>query len=80
MAQFLGDLAFMFELFGIAAGLVILHRSASEAKPALLRSAGALLVVGGSIGAACTGYYWFRYQQAGDFDETQTPLHEAVGD
>ena len=68
MTQFLGDLAFVFELFAVAAGLVILHRALEATKPMLLRAAGWLLIVGGAGGAACTGYYWLHYQQRGDFD------------
>lgn len=68
MAQFLGDLAFLLELFAVAVGLIVLHRAASETKPALLRAAAWLLIAGGVGGAACTGYYWLHYQQRGDFD------------
>lgn len=68
MAQFLGDLAFLVELFAVAAGLLLLHRARDEAKPVLLRAAAAVLLVGGIGGAACTGYYWLRYQSRGDFD------------
>lgn len=82
MAQFLGDLAFLFELFAAAAGLLVLHRAASEAKPMLLRAAGWLLIAGGVGGAACTGYYWLHYQQRGDFDaahgahDASTPMSD----
>ena len=68
MAQFLGDLAFLFELFAVAAGLLILHRAREEAKPGLLRAAAWILLVGGVGGASCTGYYWLRYQTHGHFD------------
>ncbi len=68
MAQFLGDLAFLFELFAIAAGLVLLHRAQGEEKAGLLRAAAWLLVAGGVGGATCTGYYWLRYASRGDFD------------
>ncbi len=68
MAQFLGDLAFLFELFAVAAGLVLLHQARDTAKPGFLRVAAWLLVAGGVGGAACTSYYWLRYQSRGDFD------------
>lgn len=68
MTQFLGDLAFLFELFAVAAGLVLLHRAREAPDAGLLRAAAWLLVVGGVGGAACTGYYWLRYQSRGDFD------------
>jgi hypothetical protein len=52
MAQFLGDLAFLIELFAVAAGLLVLHRAASDAKPMLLRAAGWLLIAGGVVGGS----------------------------
>lgn len=67
MAQFLGDIAFLLELGLVAAGLVLLHVG-RERSGALLRSAGWILAVGASATALCTGYFWFRYHRAGDFD------------
>jgi|GEM_PF-1193107 len=68
MAQFLGDIAWMLELFAVAGGLVLLHLAATEAPTKLLRTAGWLLVLGGVGTALCTGYYWFTYQAQGHFD------------
>jgi hypothetical protein len=51
MAQFLADIAGMLEVFGIATGLVLLHRASKEAPAKLLKAAGWVLVVGGiSVG------------------------------
>lgn len=68
MAQFLGDIAGMLELFAVAGGLVVLHQAAKDAPAKLLKAAGALLVVGGIAGGICTSWYWLKYQRAGDFD------------
>lgn len=68
MAQFLGDIAWMLELFAVAWGFVLLHRAAKEAPAKLLQLAGWVLVLGGIGTALCTGYYWFSYQGRGHFD------------
>jgi hypothetical protein len=78
MAQFLGDIAFLLELLAGAGGLLVLHRAASAEKPRLLQLAGWLLVAGGVGGAACTGYFWLRYQQQGGFD-TAHPIGAMSG-
>ena len=67
MAQFLGDIAFLLELALVAAGLGLLHVGRDRAA-SLLRAAGWILVVGATGTALCTGYFWLRYHQAGDFD------------
>jgi len=68
MGQFLGDIAFMLELFAVAVGLVVLHHGAKQAPAKLLRAAGWLLVAGGAGAALCTGYFWLQYHARGDFD------------
>lgn len=69
MAQFLGDIAFMFEMFAIAWGLVLLQRAQLAEKGAgYLRAAGVLVALSGASGALCTSYYWFSYQADGGFD------------
>lgn len=68
MAQFLGDIAGMLELFAIAGGLVLLHRAFKEPPARLLKVAGAVLVIGGIAVGLCTSWYWFQYASAGDFD------------
>lgn len=67
MAQFMGDIAFLLELGLVAAGLVLLHVG-GERSAFLLRAAGWVLIVGAVGTALCTGYFWFRYHRAGDFD------------
>lgn len=76
MAQFLGDIAFLLELALVAAGLVLLH-AARERSASLLRAAGWILVVGATGTALCTGYFWLRYHQAGDFDRAAAPARVA---
>lgn len=68
MAQFLGDIAFLLELFAVTGGLCLLYLAGQRAGAGLLRLAAYLLIAGGIAGALCTGYYWFKYQAAGDFD------------
>lgn len=67
MTQFLGDIAFMLEVFAIAAGLVQLHKANTADGAPLLRLAGAVLIVAGLIGSICTTFYWFSYQSQGAF-------------
>lgn len=67
MAQFLGDIAFLFEMVLIAGGLVLLHRGRQEGA-GLLRVAAIVLLLAGTAGALCTTYFWFRYHGQGDFD------------
>lgn len=67
MAQFLGDIAFLFEMVLLAGGLVLLHRGRQEGA-GLLRVAAIVLLLAGAAGALCTTYFWFRYHGQGDFD------------
>lgn len=76
MTQFLGDIAWMLELFAIAGGLMLLHSATLEARTTLLKAAGWLLIVGGVGTAACTGYYWLSYQAQGAFDAAHR--HDAM--
>jgi hypothetical protein len=78
MAEFLGDIAGMLEIFAVAAGLVLLHRASKEAPAKLLQAAGVLLIVGGLVAGACTGWYWFQYRAAGDFERAM-PMHSMMG-
>lgn len=67
MALFLADIAFLFELALVAAGLATLHYAFKE-PAALLRFAGFILVFGGIGTALCTGYYSVKYMGQGDFE------------
>jgi hypothetical protein len=72
VAQFLGDIAGMLEIFAIALGLVLLHRASKEAPARLLKAAGWVLIVGGIAVGVCTSWYWVSYQAAGDFDRASS--------
>ncbi|MEQ9363280.1 MAG: hypothetical protein RIF32_03500 [Leptospirales bacterium] len=74
MAQFFGDIAFMLELFAVAAGLVALHFAGRQSASGLLKAAGWLLVVGGILTAVCTSFFYFRYYAQGGFDTVHPPM------
>ena len=74
MAQFLGDIGSVLELFAIAGGLVLLH-VASKESARLLKAAGVVLVVGGIAAGVCTMTYWFHYQTTGQFEHA-TSTHQ----
>lgn len=67
MAQFLGDIAGVLELFAVVGGLVLLHFERKDSSK-LLRAAGILLIVGGILAGACTMTYWLHYQATGQFE------------
>lgn len=67
MAQFLGDIAFILEVLGLAAGLVLLHRARREDPSNLLKAAGWILTVSGVAGVLCTTYFWLGYNAQGEF-------------
>ncbi len=67
MAQFLGDIAGMLEIFAIAGGLILLHFAAKE-RAKLLSAAGWVLLAGGILVGACTLSYWFKYNSQDEFD------------
>jgi uncharacterized membrane protein len=74
MAAFLGDIAFLLGIIVASAGLFTLHRAAGDPKPALLKTAGIVLLVAGIATALCTAYYYARYHFAGDLDHAY-PAH-----
>lgn len=67
MAQFLGDIAFALWTVLFAGGLIAWHFG-TEAGAQLIKTAAGVLVVVGLGGAVCTGYFWFKYNSAGEFD------------
>lgn len=67
MAEFLGDIAFMLEVFALATGLLIYHFGIKE-KSKLIKLAAVILILAGIFGMVCTGYYWFEYYSQGAFD------------
>ena len=50
--MFLGEIAFMLELFGFCIGLILLHKAASEG--GLVRAAGIILLIGSIFLGLCT--------------------------
>ena len=67
MAMFLAEISFLLALALVAAGLVLWQRG-RETTAGLLRTAGAVLVVGAALTALCTGYFSVRYHVQGEFD------------
>jgi uncharacterized membrane protein HdeD (DUF308 family) len=65
MAMFLASIAFLLEVFLIAAGLVLI--SLSKEHRGLFSGAGWLLIIVGILGAICTFYYSMHYYNLGDF-------------
>ena len=68
MAQFLGDLAFVLEVFLLSAGLITYEVAQRDAL-ALTRIAGIVMVVAGGAAIICTSIFWFTYWSAGAFDK-----------
>lgn len=73
-AAFIGDIAFLFGIVLIAAGLFTLHRAATDPRPLLLKMAGILLLVAGIGTALCAGYYFVKYQRGGHLEQPY-PIH-----
>ncbi len=67
MAEFLGDIAVMFEVLILGAGLVVLHFGKKQSAKLILW-AGNLLVAASVAGLICSGYYYFKYFFAGEFE------------
>lgn len=77
MAQFLGDIAFALWTALFAGGLIAWHVGTKEAA-GLIKAAALIMVVVGIGGAACTGYFWFKYEQAGAFDSAYPKMDMEV--
>ncbi|MBL1148485.1 MAG: hypothetical protein HND56_00600 [Pseudomonadota bacterium] len=67
MDQFSGDIAAMLEIALIGAGLVVLYYGGKEGSK-LMKAGACLMLIGGFLGLACTGYWWFKYHSIGVFD------------
>lgn len=74
MAQFFGDIAFMLELFAVAAGLATMHFAGKQEGAGVLKGAAWLLIVGGVLAAVCTSFFYFRYYAQGGFDAVYPPM------
>jgi len=64
---FLGDIAFIFDVVLLAAGLITYHWAKKE-KSQLLKGAAWMMIVTAVLAVICTGYYWMSYYQAGMFE------------
>jgi len=73
MVQFMGDAVFLLEVFLVALGLIVFHFG-REHQAMLLRIAGIVLVVGATLTAVCTTYYWMTYAGQGDFTHAHQDL------
>ena len=73
MAEFLGDLAFMFEIFVLGIGLVVLYFAKKEGSK-LLKASGWIMSVAAVFGLICTSYFYFKYYFAGEFNSAH-PQH-----
>lgn len=74
MDQFAGDIAAMLEVALIGAGLVVLYYALKEGSK-LMKTAGYIMIIGGTLGLLCTGYWWFRYHENGVF---YSPVNKTV--
>lgn len=74
MDQFTGDIAAMLELALISAGLVVLYYALKEGSK-LMKAAGYIMIIGGTLGLVCTGFWWFKYYKAGVFD---SPVNKTI--
>lgn len=77
MAQFLGDIAFALWTALFSAGLITWHFGSREAA-GLVKTAAAIMVGVGIAGAACTGYFWFKYESQNAF-ESAYPMAAHMG-
>ena len=66
MDQFTGDIAAMLEIALIGAGLVVLYYAGKEGSK-LMKVGAYVMLIGGILGLICTGYWWFKYHEAGVF-------------
>ena len=67
MDQFTGDIAAMFEIALIGAGLVVLYYADKEGSK-LMKVGAYVMLIGGALGLICTGYWWLKYHAMGVFD------------
>ncbi len=74
MDQFAGDIAATLEIALIGAGLVIVYYALKEDSK-LMKAAGYIMIIGGTLGLICTGYWWFKYHEAGVFN---SPVNKAI--
>ncbi len=79
MAQVLGDIAGMLEIFASATGMVLLHLASKNPPARLLQAAAGVLILGGVFSGLCTTWYWLQYRSDGGFDHaTHGPMHSVA--
>ncbi|MEQ8733287.1 MAG: hypothetical protein RIC29_00055 [Rhodospirillaceae bacterium] len=79
MAQFLGDIAFALWTALFVGGLIAWHVGSKEAA-GLIKTAATIMIVMSIGGGACTSYFWFQYQRAGEFDTAYPSMMRATDD
>ena len=80
MAEFLGDLAFMFEVFVLGVGLWFVFLGRKE-KSKLVSRAGWFMSVTSALGLICTTAFYLKYWNAGEFDHAyphHTGMHQQM--
>ncbi len=80
MSQFLGDIAFMLEVFAVAGGLLLLGGAGRAVAGRLAWAAGLSLLVAGVGTMLCTTWFWFKYHGAGEFEHAQPVLMRPMAD
>ena len=73
MAEFLGDIAFMLEIFVLGMGLIVIHHGKKE-DSRLIKFSGYLMSSISILALICTTYFYFKYYFNGDFDSAY-PKH-----
>ena len=77
MAEFLGDLAFMVEVFVLGLGLWFVFLGRKESSK-LVTGAGWFMSGAAAFGLICTTFFYFKYWNAGEFDHAY-PQHKMMG-
>jgi hypothetical protein len=67
MTMFTFHIAYILQVMAVAAGLVTLHY-ATKSRAKLIKTAGILLVVFGTGGVICTGYFGIKYYSMGHYE------------
>ena len=71
---FLGDIAFIFDMFLFSSGLIVLHWANKEASK-LLKFAAWVMIIIGVLAVICTTYYWMSYYLDGAFNMSHMMSH-----
>ncbi|MBK24525.1 MAG: hypothetical protein CME70_11075 [Halobacteriovorax sp.] len=67
MAEFLGDIAFVFEILVLGIGLLIIYYGKKE-NSKLVRFAGYMMSAISILALTCTTFFYFKYYLNGEFD------------